>query len=368
VREPLDRLADVALSVLPSMFDERTGLFSHKTLAIDGGYTNGRANADYSAAALAGILSQRRAEPDRVVPVPRALDALHAVAAVAGSDAMLGNLLWASALADDERAGEVLIAAQALDARAVVTAALGQLLHGVVAAGDRFPRLADRADAVAAPMAAELLDRFVPDSELFRAGRLRLDQPRVAVGLRYTSFAHQVYPLHGLAAWYRRHGRAPDPLLRRVADRLVGAQGPLGQWWWLYAIGARRVIEGYPVYSVHQDGMAFMALAPLKALGIGDYDGPLARGLDWLDGANELHRPLTGDAPPFICRCIQRTGSHADLPFGISKRNLRAVQLRSLRTPARDVTEADAGELEILEECRSYHLGWLLYAHALMTT
>jgi hypothetical protein len=117
---------------------------------------------------------------------------------------------------------------------------------------------------------------------------------------------------------------APDSLAR-VAGRIVDSQGPLGQWWWVYSRRTGGVIEGYPVYSVHQDGTAFLGLVPLGDLAGGDYAGPLALGLEWKLGANELSASLVQDEPPFISRCIQRVGSDADGVYGLSKLNFARV-------------------------------------------
>src|SRR4029077_12931545 len=145
--------------------------------------------------------------------------------------------------------------------------------------------------------------------------------------------------------------------------------GPLGQWWWLYSPSTATVLEGYPVYSVHQDGMAFMGLVPVEQLGEGSYREALALGLDWLDQRNELSLALVEEEPPFICRNIQRVGSDADAAFGISRGNLARAVARSWRPGSvSDQTEVAPEQLEPLRECRSYHLGWLLYACALTTT
>ena len=105
----------------------------------------------------------------------------------------------------------------------------------------------------------------------------------------------------------------------------------------------------------------------LEKLGVGSFAEPLCLGLDWLDGANELGISLVDSDPPLINRCIQRTGSHADRAYGISRGNVIRVVGRSLAPRAiDDRNEAEPEELEVLRECRSYHLGWLLYADSLV--
>ena len=363
----LRELAGIALRALPQMYDEQSSLFSHKAVPRDGRLVNRGQNAYYSAASMVGILSQPAVEPETVVPVGKALDALHSACERNHGGPLLSTSLWAGALAADSRAARLVAS---LDESLVVeraeSAALGQVLRGLVAGADAFPNVRDAALDLAQRCAAELLDRHSAQSQLFRAMPRRPSGLRTMLGVRITSFASQVYPLLGLASLYSLRGDSPPPALRQTAERLVAAQGPLGQWWWLYSPSTATVLEGYPVYSVHQDGMAFMGLVPLERLGEGSYAEALALGLDWLDEQNELEISLVEEEPPFICRNIQRVGSDADAAFGIGRGNLARAIARSWRPGSVvDQTSADRDALEPLRECRSYHLGWLLYAYAL---
>lgn len=367
-RSRLNEIADLSLKVLPEMYDEASGLFSHKTLVEGGRYVNKQPNILYSTVSLMGILRQRRTSPDSVVPIGRTLDALHAVAAVKPDPGVLGNLLCACALAEDPRAaGLVSRLAEAADSGTLAYEGMGNALHGLATAAERLPDVRDEARRAADKCARELLGCFSPGIDLFRMGSLSLHPRRSSLESQVTSFAAQIYPLFGLTAYYRFTGdRVPDALTR-VADRLVDWQGPLGQWWWLYSSRVRRVVEGYPAYSVHQDGMAFIALAPFRDLGLTPYDDALGLGLNWLYGDNEVGVSLVEEDPPFIPRCIQRRGSDADGTFGLSRKGYAAVLAKSLRPNSiEDRTHADPAELEVLHECRSYHLGWALHAHELM--
>jgi hypothetical protein len=360
-------LVGLALKALPAMFDERTALFSQKAHVRGDGYANLGSNSQYTAMSLAGILRQTAVSPDGVVPVGRVLDRLHEVAAAGANLAVRGLVLWVSALTGDSR-GEQLLAGLAgtQGLERLDSATLGHMLHGLAQGAEAYPGRSAAAVEAGRRCAAELLSRFSAKADLF-APIARPTGLRSAAGKRLTSFASQVYPLHGLASYYRLSGEAPDPALRRAGERLVDAQGALGQWWWLYSTGSRAVLEGYPVYSVHQDGMAYMALVPLEGLGQGSYAAPLALGLEWLYESNELATSLVGREPAFVCRNIQRLGSDADAPFGISRNNFLRVVARSLPlAPKRDHVTVAPEELEVLRECRSYHLGWLLYASALV--
>lgn len=371
MRATLAELSDLALKVLPEMFDARTGLFSHKTLVADGGYVNERPNVLYSTVSLVGLLEQRRRAADSVMDLGRAMDGAHEAVDRRGRPGELANFVWASVLAEDTRGGGALERLAGADPRLSTSAELGQVLYGLVIGACAWEGQRDRALRAAHACAAELGTRFTPAGDVFRASprpRQRSLRPRRSMlEGRFTSFAAQVYPLHGLAALHRETGEPLPPEAIAVARRIADAQGPFGQWWWLYSTRARRVVEGYPVYSVHQDGMAFLGLVEIERLGGGQFMEGLERGLDWLGGANELGADLVDREPPLINRCIMRTGGLADGSYGISRANYRGAILRSM-TPVIGPDRVTAGRegFEVLRECRSYHLGWLLYAHALI--
>lgn len=361
-------LAELSLEVLPAMHDGRSGLFAHKTSIRDGAYVNQEPNLLYSTVSLVGLLTQRRRPVESVLALGPAMDGAHEAVARRGAPSEQANLVWASALAEDGR-GEPLLAKLAESKpRCCPSGELGQVLYGLVVGAEAFPAKRDRAMTAAAECAAELLGRFSPEADVFRATPPRRTIPRrELIESRFTHFAAQVYPLHGLAAFHLATGASPPEALGRVAERIVEAQGPLGQWWWLYSSRTRKVLEGYPVYSVHQDGMAFLGLMELEKLGVGDFTEPLMLGLEWLSGANELGVDMVERDPPLINRCIQRVGSHEDRAYGISRPNVTKVIARSFAPKAiSDRNEAEPAELEVLHECRSYHLGWLLYADSLV--
>jgi len=363
----LEDVARVARLALPAMYDKSVGLFSHKTLVKDGAYVNQGPNVHYSAIALVGLLHDSGGSLDGLIPLGPLLDRIHAAAPEAHPTA-LGNLLWACSLTADGRAEGVLdLIDHKLRPQQLDSASLGSALNGLSTAAAAFPALADRIRRPAEACRAELLSRFLDGPDVFRGMPLRPTGFRSALAREVASFAAQVYPLHGLAAHQAWMQGTPAPALSRVAERLVEAQGSSGQWWWLYSTRRRAVLEAYPVYSVHQDGMAFMGLVPLEGLGIGSYRQALDLGVRWLYGANELSMSLVDSDPPIIHRNIQRKGSDADATFGISRSNYWRVVLKSLTSPRGGAAEPlDAGSLEVLHECRSYHLGWALTAYHLV--
>jgi len=171
-------------------------------------------------------------------------------------------------------------------------------------------------------------------------------------------FADLVYPIHALALHSRLSGdREAGEVALRCALQVCRLQGEYGQWWWHYDRRTGKVIEGYPVYSVHQDAMAPMALWAVQDAGNADFTRELEKGLTWLarppelDGgslldeeADLLWRKVARREPGRLSRYVQAAATrlHPDL---------RVPGLDRL-FPARVVDYED----------RPYHLGWLLYA------
>ncbi len=92
-----------------------------------------------------------------------------------------------------------------------------------------------------------------------------------------------------------------------TARRLVDLQGTDGQWWWHYDTRDGQVVEGYPVYSVHQHAMAPMALLDLLDAGGVDYRAALAKGLRWIDNRPETKQPMVSEADGTIWRKVGRS-------------------------------------------------------------
>jgi len=359
--DELSSLVPVALRGLSGMQDERTGLFSHKAWMETGGrLTNHGANPLYTGACVIGLLSgeEGRAEP-YLGQAARALDALLRRSSER-DPAVLATTLWGCALAGR-------VEGQALVERLIAVAEprrLSSMQLGLAVAGlAQWLRAGERDDgrtaAAARVLAAELKRRYVPQARVFSSiGGRGWRHPAL---LRMTSFAAQVYPLLGLCQLAQATDTAPPPEVKGVCDFLIRSQGELGQWWWFYSTRAPKVIEGYPVYSVHQDAMAVMALLPATRLGAGDYLDALAIGLRWIRGQNELGQSMVDGGAGLIHRAIQRRGGDCDGLAGWSRRQRNAAYVAALTGRTRRAPS----EFERLSECRSYHLGWLLLAAAM---
>lgn len=170
-------------------------------------------------------------------------------------------------------------------------------------------------------------------------------------------FADQVYSTQGLA---RLSVAQDDPAALAAAEacaaRICALQGPAGQWWWHYDVRNGSVVEGYPVYSVHQHAMAPMALLDLREAGGTDHMHALVSGLSWLDLHPEVTTPLVCDEHGVIWRKVARRESMKAV------RAISAVTTAlkpGMRLPGLDMVFPTS---EVDFECRPYELGWLLYA------
>jgi len=170
-------------------------------------------------------------------------------------------------------------------------------------------------------------------------------------------FADQVYPIQALARLSAATGDAePLRMANRCAATICDLQGQAGQWWWHYDSRTGDVVEGYPVYSVHQHAMAPMALFDLADAGGTDHVADIALGLDWLRTHPEVMDELISEKHGVIWRKVGRR----EPPKAVRSLSAVTTALRpGWHLPALDkVFPPD----RIDYECRPYELGWLLYA------
>jgi hypothetical protein len=170
-------------------------------------------------------------------------------------------------------------------------------------------------------------------------------------------FADQVYPIQALA---RLHVAWPDEQALRAANRcaarICDLQGEGGQWWWHYDVRSGNVVEGYPVYSVHQDGMAPMALFDLAEAGGEDHLAEIRRGVAWMTNAPEIGRSLIDENETLIWRKVGRSD-----PSKLVRR-LRAGARRLKKSSQLAWLDGLFPPATIDFESRPYHLAWVLYA------
>lgn len=167
---------------------------------------------------------------------------------------------------------------------------------------------------------------------------------------RIGCFADQVYPIYALSVFARA---TDDNLALKIAlqcaNTICKLQGPLGQWWWHYDSDSGKVIGRYPVFAVHQDAMAPMALLAIGEIASVDFSSYINKGMKWIFGTNELYQDLIDSKLNIIWRSLSRKKLKLLIELGIYLFKKKS----SPKTPS---------DLNINFECRPYHLGWILYA------
>jgi hypothetical protein len=181
----------------------------------------------------------------------------------------------------------------------------------------------------------------------------------LATGLRrdWASFAASSY----MAYAFLMLGRVADSEWARssglgIARALVQLQGPQGQWGWFYQVPSGRVADYYPVYSVHQHSMAPFFLLEAIDQGHSEFREPLLRGFRWILGENELGQSMVETSERVIWRSALRRRD--------SSRLSRFARGARLVCRATQQGLGNGRVLIVNHECRSYELGWALWAFA----
>ena len=216
-------------------------------------------------------------------------------------------------------------------------------------------------DSMAAPELREavvrrLLNALNPATRVFPhvigGGR------KIAMTSHVSCFADLVYPVHALSLYVQLTGSTEARAsVAACADYICRVQGSAGQWWWLYDFRTGEVLERYPVYAVHQDAMAPMALFAAAAATGQNYDEAIRRGLDWLEKSPELAQgTLIDERADLIWRKVARRE-----PRKLTRllQTVASILHRSARLPGAGILFPPVA---IDAEDRPYHLGWLFYA------
>lgn len=223
---------------------------------------------------------------------------------------------------------------------------LGMILTGLVArarAGD------DRGRDLLEPLFRFLCERYASPSGLFH------DAAR-SYRRNFASFATQTYLTIACYCYFEQSG---DERARELADacvrKLIALQGPQGEWPWFYHVPSGRVVDMYEVYSVHQDGMAPAFLQHAEHHGVPGARDALLRGFNWILGHNQLGLSMLRPEIGMIVRS-QRRKEDLDAKF------FRVVRSAVCAWTGSGGRLIDPGRVVLRPECRSYHLGWMLWS------
>jgi hypothetical protein len=346
------RLMGLAIHGLKPMYDPEKRLFCHRLRRTPSGDIREGISQRYTIMTLLGLLRAEAVGYRSPVDISATVDALYRNTEWVDNIGDLGLLLWLSSVTSG--GWESFIAAFDLktalqkysDAKKRLTMELAWFLMGLTCA-----RAAEKISTdleLLTEQTYKLLRSNQGKDGLF-GHMAKWNSLAGVVRGHVGSFADQVYPICAMSQFGQVFGlKEASQNALQCGETICRLQGSLGQWWWHYDSVTGRVAEQYPVYSVHQHGMAPMALFALQDACDVDFSDQLYKGLNWINGTNELKQDLEDVAAGVVWRCIRPAN-------GASYR----ARLRTLVGKQPDLSTA-----EIVFECRPYELGWLLYAHA----
>ena len=171
----------------------------------------------------------------------------------------------------------------------------------------------------------------------------------------FVSFGGIVYFLMALDHYAQIFAdESTSTLFQQSVSRVLALQGQSGEWPWFIDSGTGSIMDWYQIYSVHQDSMAMLFLFPALRLGLHGVESSIQRSVSFLLGNNQINTSLIRIKPFFIYRSIRRK-------FKFLERPLRLMRAITLKSAKKSGDPANAAGLELNKECRSYHLGWILY-------
>lgn len=339
------------------MFDADKQQFCHRLLRTEKGIVREGLSPRYTIMTLLGLRELELAKIDS----PFDTKAIYA-SFVQETDWIqgigdLGLLIWLAATFNPDQLGDLFSkfsCGTALDrypdAKSARTMELAWFLAGLAHAAEANPKHSSTLTDLALATYRRL-EKNQGDSGFFGHMHTKSSLAGLLRG-RIGSFADQVYPIYAIAKFAKAFhvegslGRALD-----CANAICKAQGELGQWWWLYDMRSGRVSSRYPVYAVHQHGMAPMALFAIEEASGESFSSFVYRGLGWISN-NELGVDMRDSGQNLIWRCILSENS---------QNKYWEIASNLVRSKNHD---AAARSLKVLYEQRPYEYGWLLYAFA----
>jgi hypothetical protein len=355
-------LVETALTGLPRMLDPSTGIFAF-TVRPTGpaGYS-----PRYTCIALIGLTAASRAGFETRLDLERLVRGVAERRREISNPGELGLLLWCLSdyheeltPAHDELVARIPSTPSRLSG--LTSTELGWLLSGLSRTAHVAPGREDIADKAHAVFAA-LRANYSAGTGLFCYGGRAGDTVRRRLRRELGFFDNQVYGIHGNADYHRTFG-VPEALTMadRCVDQILAAQGPFGQWAWHYNVRTGTVVDRYPVYAVHQHGMAPMAIQALAEITGRSFDDALEKSVGWVFGENELGRDLVEPDHGLIWRSVRRRVAHGKLVHVFKALSLARLQRTGNGLAALVNTPR---HLDVDMECRPYELGWLLLAFA----
>lgn len=354
----IQELISLATRGLVRMFDPATRLFCHRLLRTKEGLVREGLSPRYTIMTLLGLRELELSGTESPFDIRAIYESLLRNTNWIHGAGDLGLLIWLTAAFDPSQLEDLLSrfdCETALDRfsdlREARTMELAWFLTGLAHAAEASPKLA----GTLTDLCVETYHRIEENQGEYGlfghmstrnslTGRLRG---------RIGSFADQIYPVYAMSK-FAQVFQVEDPLgpAMECATAICGAQGESGQWWWLYDSHSGRVSSRYPVYSVHQQGMAPMGLFAVEKATGRSFKQFIYKGLEWIYGANELNVDMRASEMSLIWRCILPERGQTKL-WEIARSAIRPAD-----------KPAGVLSLKVLYEQRPYEFGWLLFAFA----
>lgn len=348
-------LVNLAVAGLPQMIVPEQQLFCYSLRRSEGRLVREGVSHRYTMMTLLGLHRARMAGVESRIEIDEMFRRLTAETSWIAGIGDLGLLLWTCAMVSPERLPELCHTVGARDAlerysdglqRKTMELAwyLTGLAHSLNTGLQGIQDLGQQAWTTLGLLKANQGQRGVFGHQASSKSIRGFVRGRIG------SFADQVYSIYAISE-FSKYASKPEIVERALecARSICRHQGPNGEWWWHYDTVTGEIVETYPVYSVHQDGMAPMALFALAEVTGADFTSPIKKGLNWISGNNDLNFDMRSESdlvwrnfylpnPSRYWRQMVGTASHPHT------------------TPVQ--------KLLVNYECRPYELGWMLYALA----
>jgi len=353
--EVIRTLRSNAVHSLAMMYRPKEKLFAFRLKKTGRGEVLEGVSRRYTAIALIGLAGKDRQIVSEVLGKHNLQDVCERLLLDCGQSQELGEvalIAWAARVLRHKNAQKAVTMLKLMEpARGTYpTVELSWALTALVV-GDGEPAEA----TLAKKIADTLIASFRCQSALFPHGPTR--KGLSSLRSHISCFADFVYPIQALSYYYQATGdsRAAE-IACSCAEKMCELQGDEGQWWWHYDVRTGRVVERYPVYSVHQDAMAPMALFALANACGKDYSEAVEKSLGWLTNPPEIPFSLIDNERNIIWRKIARRE-----PFKLVRKMQAAASYlhQAFRTPGMDILFPP---VSIDYESRPYHMGWILHA------
>jgi hypothetical protein len=351
----ISELKSLAVQSLNSLFDEKERLFYQRIVLTKHGFHCERTSRRRTTIVLLGLQRLAESGATHAFDVAAIRDAILEDTNWVGSAGDLGLLTWFTAVCAPEHLSRVLKGFDLdgaldtfADGRQRHTQGLAWFLAGIAHARQACARTqADLTDVAVATY--RLLLGNQSENGIFGHMAFRRSIGEIPSS-RFGTFADQMFAVYALTTFAQAFEiEEPLEFALNCANSVCALQGEMGQWWFLYDKRRGCVVNRYPVYSAHQDGIAPTALLALEGVTSRSFHKPIWKGLSWTTGRNELGADL-------------RSPDHALIWDSVERRRRITRYWEVVCSYSHISGEPPAKKLQIRCEARPDHFGWLLYA------